>query len=218
MGWCDNPRRLTTIIMVVIIVIAVIVIVVLLMRNNGVQPFKRMGNTQLATSKPKLTENKENKNIEKLRNDIAKKDSLDAPQSSTDTRLEAAQVNKKLNTKKTKKSKRESSKTQHSTEAKQASDEQPVLFTGETIWDLLTPKEDTMREYGVTEEEMNRLVEAYRKEHKYTVEKAPTTINFDMERWERATDVMQDSMKHAIVEKKPYEDGLIDALYKEGEL
>jgi hypothetical protein len=89
---------------------------------------------------------------------------------------------------------------------------------GETIWDLFTPKEDTMREYGVTQEEMDGLVEQYRKEHSYEVEKAPTTVNFSVEKWERATDATQDSMRNLTVARKPYEDGLIDALYKEGDV
>jgi len=219
-----DSRRITTIVFIVIIVIAIIVIIVLLMRANGVQPFKRMSQTKVA---PPLQEAKKT-NKEKLRNDVFNKQALgndtkasqSTKLSATDERLEAAQVNRNLNTKKKHSKKRSSSinKPNKPSTLRTGEDEVPVVLTGETVWDLLTPKEDTMREYGVTEDELNRLVDEYREEHTYKVEKAPTTINFDMEKWDRATDIMQESMKHSVVERKPYEDGLIDALYKEGEL
>jgi hypothetical protein len=88
----------------------------------------------------------------------------------------------------------------------------------DSYWDLFTPKEDTMREYGVTEDELAALVEQCRKEGAYEVEKAPTTLHFNMAKFEEANDAMQDYMDGAFVHRRSYEDGLIVQLYREGEL
>lgn len=63
----------------------------------------------------------------------------------------------------------------------------------DSVFDVFTPKENTMDLYGVTEEQLRQMVKQYREEHKYEVPKAPSTLTFNINKWEAAQERMRDS-------------------------
>lgn len=192
---------------IILVVIAVLVIFWLVFQVQGVQHFKR------------LDEGAPKKKTDELRAEAQSKEQAPSPATgsssesalayaaeaqhdpsadSVDARIDAAQANARKNA--------------------QSTRPKVIVLSAPTVWDLLTPKEDTMREYGVTQAELDELVAQYRRDHAYDVEAAPRTLTFNVDKWEDAMGSMQDSMANSVVERRYYEDGLVDALYKEGEL
>ena len=220
-----REKRIATIVTIVLIVLAIIIAVCIVMRMQGIQPFRHlnMPNRRSRTEtirrdieeKPKATEEPRPKTTE-----MRPKDSVEEPTApSFDTRIIAEEAvydgldspvsdSSSVEEEETPKVSRRATHRVHSN--------LPV-YKAATHWDLFTPKEDTMRLYGVSQDELDKLVEQYRKEQKYEIEAAPTTLTFNLDKWERATDAMQDSMRNVIVQPKPFEDGLVDMLYKEGD-
>lgn len=66
------------------------------------------------------------------------------------------------------------------------------MIYADDIFDTFTPKENTMELYGVTPEQLKAMVREYRAEHKYEVPTAPSTLTFNINRWEKAQDKMRD--------------------------
>jgi hypothetical protein len=182
-----------------VVAIAIIIVAWILVTIHGIQPF-----TRLAHSKPLDAKTK----IETLKEDLKHKANADNSTEILDAKIEQAKFNAKHNVQNAKPT---------TNDAKKEHKDHVTTLRGESYWDLLTPKEDTMREYGVTQQEFDALVAQYRKEHTYEVESAPTTLTFSVDKWEEANNLMRDSMRNIVVEKRPYEDGLIDQLYKEGD-
>jgi hypothetical protein len=215
-----KQRRVAGIVTVILVLIAIVIVVCIIAHVQGMQPFTRLEHP--ATSKPPQPSRKE-----QLRNDARLKAPAPTPEANAragveaeadlgvEEQLEQAQHNARMNVRNAAPTSEE--RVEKKPPPAQLHHEVPVLV-GESIWDIMTPKEDTMREYGVTQTELDELVAAYRSEHAYEVEKAPTTLTFSMDRWERANDTMQDAARNSVVERRPYEDGLVTALYRDGEL
>jgi len=89
-----------------------------------------------------------------------------------------------------------------------------VLYS-DTYFDLFTPREDTMKLYGVTQVELDRLVEEYRREHTYIPDKAPNTLTFNLDRWERSIEDMHDKAANNIPEVRDYQESFIEKLYRQ---
>ena len=192
-----NERQMATIILVILVIVAIVIIVVMmLMRNNGIQPFRRL-NMPTGLSR-----------TETVRKDIEEQPkAVETPKEQVETTPKTTPKRSPKHSKKSRTPKRSS----------KPEEPQLPLYTVDTHWDLFSTKEDTMKLYGVSQQELDKLVEQYRKDQKYEIEAAPTTLTFNLDKWERATDAMQDSMRNVVVQSKPYEDGLVDMLYKEGE-
>jgi hypothetical protein len=210
-----KQRRAAGIVTVILVLIAIVIVVCIIAHMQGMQPFTRLAHP--APSRQSRPSTKE-----QLRNDARLKAPAPEPSPSVseeehevEEQLEQAQHNARMNVRNAAPTSEE--RTEKKPPPLQLNRDVPVLV-GESIWDIMTPKEDTMREYGVTQAELDELVAAYRGEHAYEVEKAPTTLTFSMDRWERANDTMQDAARNSVVERRPYEDGLVTALYRDGEI
>jgi hypothetical protein len=191
------------------------IIVGIMMRQRGIQPFRHLGMPHKLTRTETLKRDIEEK---PKANEGKEEPAINSSEASSTT---PEKVHKKKHS--PKRSSESSSK--HSTNSSGASSTKHSpkkettlpLYTASTHWDLFSTKEDTMRLYGVSQEHLDKLVEQYKTEQKYEIETAPTTLTFNLDKWEQATDSMQDSMRNITVQTKPYEFGLVDSLYKEGE-
>lgn len=62
-----------------------------------------------------------------------------------------------------------------------------------SIADLFSPKEDVLAEFGVTPEEMDKLVEAHKKKQEPKERKLPINKNFNIESYNKSKDILRAS-------------------------
>lgn len=189
--------RRDLIVLIVIIIIAIVVIVWL--SPNTREGFKNLGSKYMATKTLKkdvdgkvplcgcgnpqgsckgcAMKNKKNINDGRV-------DSVGEGTKALDASLMLAEKNKHLN--------------------KQLAANNAQLYAS-SLFDLFTPQEDTVGLYGVTKEEMDLLVDEYRKEHEYVLPTAPKSLTFNIKDTDRANDILEESMYNLAVHRRPYE-------------
>lgn len=197
-------QNTAAVVTVIIIVLAIVVIVILLFQIHGTQHYQKVNLDPFNASKTIKEEI-----IEKTRKDI-----LD-PESNSSVLEQIAKENALKNKTIAVNDSVDKKLPQTISDKTVTIKEDKNLLTSETHFDLFTPKEDTVKLYGVTKSELDRLVDEYRREHTYEVEKAPTTLTFNLSRWEEVNDEAQETAANSVVEVRDYQESLVETLYRQ---
>jgi len=89
------------------------------------------------------------------------------------------------------------------------SDEKNIV--ADDVFSIFSPKENTMALYGVSPSELKAMVKQYRAEHKYEVPSAPSTLTFNIGKWEKAQDKMRDEHTYT-PQRRDEEFGLVRSI------
>lgn len=244
MGRENNKRNTGLIVIIVLVVVALIVIILILCSIHSrtwKEGFNRVKNQKGAIDKIREDGRKELPLIDESIG-TPNADGVPSEESSTDTRIKQAEINKQKNVQLarptlveqeaipggTQDARRDLLHVGAPFEDKKApsppvkavpeSKVKPVgaryesdvkHINAKSVFDIFSPKENTLELYGVTDDELRAMVKQYREEHKYEVPVAPSTLTFNINKWEKAQEKMRVSAGYIPQMKRDTELGLI---------